>query len=183
MVREEVAIADVGDGDPNWLFVSGIATTESEDRTGDIVLASGIKFRGDIPLLFQHNHDKPIGEILALTPLSKGFAIKARIPKNSGLAYVDDAIKQIRSRLVKGFSIGFRALKGRPNKGKGTIFTEAEIYEVSAVTVPCNPDARILEVRSVADAIEHDRLSVALANARARLARRHTKGTRPSTAS
>src|ERR1044072_1432291 len=42
--------------------ISGMATTPSTDRIGDIVASMGATFSLPIPLLWQHKHDQPVGE-------------------------------------------------------------------------------------------------------------------------
>ncbi|MEG1971073.1 MAG: HK97 family phage prohead protease, partial [Burkholderiaceae bacterium] len=134
--------------DPKWLYVSGIATTDTADRAGDIVKPDGVKVRGKLKLLSQHDHDKPIGEILNLKRVGNAWRIEARLPRDSGLAYVQDAIKQLEAGLVSGFSIGFKPLRTKRNEGgRGLIFEESEVYEVSLVTIPCNPDAEVTAVK------------------------------------
>ena len=41
--------------------ISGIATTPETDRAGDIIDPLGAKFADELPLLWQHEHGKPIG--------------------------------------------------------------------------------------------------------------------------
>lgn len=131
-------------------IIRGIASTPSTDRSGDIVNPKGATFTLPFPLLSQHDHASPIGEVTSAVVTDSGIEIEAVLPKNSGLDYVDRAWLQIKSGLVRGLSIGFRALEAVPTKNKkGIHFTKYEIIELSAVTVPCNQDASIFSIKQL----------------------------------
>jgi HK97 family phage prohead protease len=132
-------------------IVTGIASSVSADRMNDVVVPGGAKFALPLPLLHQHRQDAPIGEVFEAVVSGKQIRVKARIAKDSGLEYVENAWKQIRAKLVKGFSIGFRPIKfealdaDRP--WDGYKFLEWEWLELSAVTVPANADATIQAIK------------------------------------
>jgi HK97 family phage prohead protease len=132
-------------------IVTGIASSVSADRMNDVVVPGGAKFALPLPLLHQHNQDSPIGEVFDAVVTGKQIRVKARIAKDSGLDYVENAWKQIRARLVKGFSIGFRPIKAEaldPDRPwDGFKFLEWEWLELSAVTVPANADATIQTIK------------------------------------
>ncbi|HGO6308278.1 TPA: peptidase U35, partial [Neisseria gonorrhoeae] len=54
-------------------IVKGIASTQTPDRDGDIVEPSGANFALPIPLLWQHDREKPIGEVVAAQVTEKGI--------------------------------------------------------------------------------------------------------------
>lgn len=127
--------------------ITGIATTMSPDRVGDVVLPEGAVFKLPLPLLWQHNSGKPIGWVTEATPTKKGINIVAQIADD-----LTDDIKNawalIKGKLVRGLSIGFRGLDTEqiPNSW-GVIFQKWEWLELSAVTIPANADATILSVK------------------------------------
>ena len=131
--------------------IRGIASTPTTDRAGDIVEPKGAKFKLPFPLLNQHNHDQPIGHVTAAKVTAAGIEIEASIAKDTGLEYVDRAWAQIKAGLVRGLSIGFRAMKAEPvdseKPWKGIRFKEWELYELSAVTIPCNAECNISAVK------------------------------------
>lgn len=143
----EIKSAD--DGEERIL--TGIASSVSADRMNDIVLPEGAKFSLPLPLLHQHNSSAPIGEVFEAKVTGKRIVVKARIAKGSGLDYVETAWKQIKAKLVKGFSIGFRPIKHEPidpeRPWDGFKFLEWEWLELSAVTVPANADATIQAIK------------------------------------
>lgn len=129
-------------------IIKGIASTPSTDRSGDIVEPKGAKFSLPFPLLSQHDHSSPIGEVTYAKVTDMGIEIEAVIPKDSGLDYVEKTWKQIKSGLVRGLSIGFRGLEVERMK-KGLRFKSYEIIELSAVTIPCNADASIYAIKNL----------------------------------
>lgn len=132
-------------------IVTGVASSISADRMSDVVVPQGAKFALPLPLLSQHRHAEPIGEVFEASVTGKRITVKARIAKDSGLEYVENAWKQIKARLVKGFSIGFRSLKHEPldpeRPWDGWKFLEWEWLELSAVTIPANADATIQTIK------------------------------------
>ena len=56
--------------------------------------------------------------------------------------------KKIKANLVKGLSIGFAATKALPNDFGGLHFSEYEIRELSAVTIPANREATITNIKA-----------------------------------
>jgi HK97 family phage prohead protease len=124
----------------------GIASTPATDRAGDIVEPAGAKFTLPLPLLSQHDHASPIGQVVSAKITKAGIEIEADIPKDTGLDYVETAWKQIKAGLVRGLSIGFRPLEAEKIKN-GFRFTSWSWHELSAVTIPCNHEANILAVK------------------------------------
>lgn len=137
-------------------IIRGIASTPSTDLAGDIVEPKGAEFKLPIPLLDQHDHSSPIGHVYAAEVRDDGILIEAKIAIDSGLIYVDKVWKQIKAGLVRGLSVGFRALEAEPIKGgKGYRFKKWKWLELSAVTIPANMDASISVVKSI-DLAESD---------------------------
>jgi HK97 family phage prohead protease len=136
---------------------TGIATTRKPDRIGDVVEPKGAQFKLPLPLLRQHRQDEPIGQVTKATVTDGGIEIEAEGPRDTGLGYLEEAWAQIRARLVKGLSIGFKPIPGevdeiKDDKGEwtgGLRFKKWEWLELSAVTIPANPGAK-LELRELA---------------------------------
>jgi len=62
---------------------------------------------------------------------------------------VDMAWQAVKARLVRGVSIGFRALSYEPLETGGLKYTATEIYELSLVTIPANASATIQTIKSM----------------------------------
>ena len=129
-------------------IIEGFASTPAADRGGDSMDPAGAKFVLPMPLLWQHNHERPIGHVIAADVTSKGIRIKARLEKGV-LPFIDEAWSLIKSRLVRGLSIGWRPLE-RPEFKSGIAHYSAwEWFETSAVTVPMNMQTTIAVVKSL----------------------------------
>lgn len=134
-------------------IIKGIATSPTPDRDEDVIDPKGIKFALPIPLLWQHNHNEPIGEVTSATVTDSGIEITAKIAKidEDGTLKnrIDEAWQSIKSGLVKCFSIGFRTLEYNyiENSNWGLHIKACEWYELSCVTIPANPDAVITSVK------------------------------------
>ena len=137
--------------DDDQRIIKGLASTPAPDRSNDIVDPLGAVFKLPIPLLSQHDHSKPIGEVTDAKVTKNGIEFTAKIAK--GIAYVDEAWAQIKLGLIKGVSIGFRPLEYEEFKnadGYGLHFKKWDWYELSAVTIPANSQATISMIKSLA---------------------------------
>lgn len=136
---------------------SGIATTPKPDRVQDVIDPLGAKFKNPLALLHQHRHDAPIGTVRFSKPTAKGIEFEAEIPVITEPGplkdRVDTAWGEIKNGLVRAVSIGFRPLKYAFMDEGGIEFQEIEIYELSTVSVPANPDAVISEIKSIDKAV------------------------------
>ena len=138
-------------------IITGIASTPKQDRDNDIMEMVGAKFALPMPLLWQHNHNQPIGEVTDATVTDDGIEITAKIVtiEEDGTlkSRIDEAWQSIKSGLVKGLSIGFRVLEyNYLEDSYGLHIKEWEWFELSAVTVPANPDGQITSVKSIKQA-------------------------------
>jgi len=143
------------DGDTRT--ITGIASTPKQDRDNDIMDMEGAQFALPMPLLWQHKHNEPIGEVTAATVTSDGIEITATIVKIEDEGplknRIDEAWQSIKSGLVKGLSIGFRLLEYQYlDDSYGLHIKEWEWYELSAVTIPANPDGKITSVKNIKQA-------------------------------
>lgn len=133
--------------------ITGIATTPEPDRMGDIVDPLGAKFAAELPLLWQHRHDAPVGTVRFGKPTAKGIPFRASVAKieNQGPLkdLVDMAWDAVKAKLVRGVSIGFRALEYAFMENGGIRFSEVEIYELSLVTIPANASATIQTIKAM----------------------------------
>jgi HK97 family phage prohead protease len=132
-------------------IIRGIASTPVTDRAGDIVEPKGAKFALPLPLLWQHNPERPLGHVTAAKATEGGIEVVAEILKGV-LPYIDDAWALIKAGAVRGFSIGFRALEAediKDSKTWGRRFKQWEWLELSAVTIAANQDASITSIKAL----------------------------------
>lgn len=133
--------------DPEKGLIRGIATTPRTDRDGDIVMPEGAVFELPIALLYNHDPNQPIGHVIEATVTKAGIEIVARVAKDA-TAKIGEVWQLIKSGLVSGFSVGFRALEAEPIE-TGFRFNKWQWLELSAVTIPANTEAAIHVVKSV----------------------------------
>jgi uncharacterized protein len=147
------SLLDIKSIDDDARVIRGIATTPEPDRVGDIVEPLGAKFAAEIPLLWQHQHGSPVGIAKFGKPTKSGIPFTAELPKIEELGalkdMVDMAWQSVKARLVRGVSIGFRALEYNFMDGGGIRFEKTEIYELSLVTIPANASATIQSIKAM----------------------------------
>lgn len=156
MMRRAYSVLDVKEmvETDDHVVIRGIATTPSTDRMGDVVDPMGAKFKTPMPLLWQHRHSEPVGNVLFAQPTKKGIPFEASLPivKEAGTlkTRIDEAIHSLSYGLVSAVSIGFRAIEGAIERIEtGLLFKEWEWLELSLVTIPANADAVITAIKSL----------------------------------
>ncbi|SKB27082.1 phage prohead protease, HK97 family [Sphingopyxis flava] len=135
---------------------SGIATTPTVDRMGDIIDPLGVKFKNPLPLLHQHFHDRPVGTVKFKKPTKDGIEFEAEIAKIEEDGPLKDrcdtAWGELKYGLVRATSVGFRPIEYSFMDNGGIRFSEVEVYELSTVTIPAQPDAVIFDTIKSLDA-------------------------------
>jgi HK97 family phage major capsid protein/HK97 family phage prohead protease len=155
VIDREYAILDVKSFDASARTFSGIATTPTMDRTGDVLEPSGVTFQNPIPLLFHHDRQSPIGLATLGAPTAAGVPFEATIPIVTEPGRLkdrtDEAWQSITASLIRGVSVGYRILKNGAELLKhGRLhLTKTEIIELSLVTIPANVEATILAIKSL----------------------------------
>lgn len=146
--------------------VHAVMASDKEDRYGEVIDVAGFAdhletFRSNPQLLYGHDHNINIGEW-------RNVQIKGRTLE--GWAFFDDgdefAMKifgKYQRKFLRAFSVGFIALNhvmenvgSGKNKRHRRRFTEAELLECSACTVPANPEALSKAFGVQMDAAEFD---------------------------
>lgn len=141
------------DEDDDYFRIEGIASTPSPDRTNDVVKPMGAKFQTPMPLLWQHNHQMPVGHVTFAKPTAQGIPFKAEIPKvkEEGTLKnrIDEAIQSLKYKLVAAVSIGFKSDDFEYKNDGGIIFNSWDWLELSLVTIPANPEAQIRMMKNL----------------------------------
>jgi len=154
-MRRAYSLMTLKEFDDEKRTFSGIATTTSVDRMGDIVDSKGAEFQLPIPLLSHHNAQKPIGHVTAAKVLKDEIQITGHVMRlddapASLKERLDVAWAEIKSGLVRGLSIGFQPIESARIEGTwGYRFTKWLWLELSAVTIPANGDSMITTVKSI----------------------------------
>lgn len=136
-------------------FAGYAALFDVVDRGGDVVRPgafagslSGTPARR-IPLLWQHDPARPIGVIESAAPDGRGLRVVGRLTEQSATAR--EAAALLRDGAVTGLSFGYRVRASEPGPpGRGgtptRALTEVELVEVSVVTLPMQPGARVIAI-------------------------------------
>ena len=133
----------LGDTDDGGCEIKGSASTNALDRAGDIIerdawTKGGLEnFKTNPIILFNHNYDKPIGRATNLKVTDNGLEISAKISKAAG-----DVTQLIKDGVLGAFSVGFKVKDADyMTETDGYKIKDAELFEVSVVSVPCNQGA------------------------------------------
>ena len=131
-------------------FAGYAALFDIADEGGDTIRRgaftaslAALKAKGDpLPLLWQHNISQTIGWIERIAEDKRGLRVIARLADGDG-----PRAALLREGAVRGLSFGYRAREARSvalSGGKpGRELTEIDLFEVSLVTQPMHPDARV----------------------------------------
>lgn len=135
-------------------IIEGVATTPTPDSYEDIVDPKGAEFSLPLPLLWQHNSREPVGHVVKAKVANDGISIVAKFTKITEAGKLkdrlDEAWQSVKSGLVRGLSIGFRAKEYTFIENTGGIhFLKWAWLELSPVTIPANAGASITEIRSI----------------------------------
>ncbi|MFV0292839.1 MAG: HK97 family phage prohead protease [Paracoccus sp. (in: a-proteobacteria)] len=141
------------------------------DQGGDIVVKGAfdasltrLAARGDkVRMLWQHDPAKPIGIWDEIREDDQGLWVRGRLLPEVTLAR--EAATLIEAGAIEGLSIGYRTIRTEKD-GKGhRLLTEIELWEVSLVTFPMLPEARIGRKESGDDTLEFAAALLAAAEA------------------
>lgn len=151
-----VEMKSLNDGDR---IITGIATTPTPDRIGDIIVSEGVQHRLPLPLLWQHKSSCPVGSVTKAVVSPKGIQFEAQVAKIDEPGPLqedcDRAWQSAKAKLVRAVSIGFSPLSFEIMKDGGYKFTEWEWLELSLVTIPANSEALISTVKSFDEGLDN----------------------------
>lgn len=138
---------------PDGLFEGYASLFDAEDLGRDVIapgaFAASLAKRGaaGIKMLFQHDPGQPIGVWTSLVEDARGLYATGRL--TTEVPKAREVLALMRDGAVDGLSIGFRAVKGRRDARSGIRhLKEIDLWEISVVTFPMQPDARVLRVKS-----------------------------------
>ena len=122
------------------------------DLSGDVVVAGAFRRsliqRGTagIKLLYQHDPAQPIGVWVQLVQDNRGLFVTGRLLPD--VAKAREVLALMRAGALDGLSIGFRTVKGSRDPTTGLRrLQEIDLWEISVVTFPMQPDARVSTIK------------------------------------
>ena len=119
------------------------------DQGGDVVgkgayassLAAFSRDGRKVKMLWQHDPTQPIGVWDEVIEDGRGLWVKGRILECTQKGR--EATALIEAGAIDGLSIGYRTVKSTKNDKGQRLLTELELWEVSLVTFPMLPSARV----------------------------------------
>ena len=123
-----------------------------------------------VKMLWQHDPAQPIGIWDEIREDDTGLWVRGRL-----LDMIErgrEAAALVAAGAIDGLSIGYRTVKATKTETGARLLTELELWEVSLVTFPMLPSARVAAKADDAEAAALRDMAAAFRGARAELARR-----------
>jgi hypothetical protein len=133
-----------------------VSSTETADRYGDVIRVNGWQlgnFQKNPVFLFSHrSEDPPIGKVLQTTKemgAQPALVQKVQFATKDVYPFADTIFKLYQSGFMRAVSVGFMPKEYQPiiepddqgGRFLGYEFLEQELFELSGVPVPANPEA------------------------------------------
>lgn len=122
------------------------------DTGGDMVMAGAfarsLMKRGaaGVKMLWQHQAAEPIGVWNSIVEDARGLRVEGRL--DLSVARAREALSLMRKGAIDGLSIGFRTQRATTEKSTGLRrLHEIDLWEISIVTFPMLPQARVGAVK------------------------------------
>jgi HK97 family phage prohead protease len=126
-----------------------------EDQGRDVVMPGAFRASlalravHDIRMLFQHDPAQPIGLWDDIREDARGLFVRGRLLEE--VARAGELLALMRAGALDGLSIGFRARRATRDARTGQRrLQEIDLWEISIVTFPMLPGARVSAVKSAA---------------------------------
>ena len=148
----------ISDIDENLGIVKGYGSVFGNKDSDNDVIEKGayrrtIKNNGSrIKYLYQHDITKPIGKMKELYEDDKGLVFVAEIPKTT---FGNEVLELMRYGVIDENSVGIMPVKKDYDEDGVRVIKEAKLYEISAVTIAANDEAKILEVKGEVNNIDY----------------------------
>ena len=136
-------------------FTGHAALFGVEDLAHDVIepgaFAASLARRGaeGVKMLWHHDPAEPIGRWLEIREDARGLFVRGRLLP--GVARAREAATLMKAGVLDGLSIGFRTVDGRRERGGRIRRLKAiDLWEISIVTFPMQPDARVARIETAA---------------------------------
>ena len=153
--------------DDGSVMIRGFASTADFDRAGDTISAEawqkgGLKnFEKNPIILFNHDYDRPIGRATGMKAGPDGLELECKISKSAP----GNVAELVKDGVLGAFSVGFRVKDADYIKETdGLMIKDAELFEVSVVSVPCNQAATFSLAKSFDSKTEYEEFKKTFTN-------------------
>lgn len=126
----------------------------SVDRYGDEIMPGAFtREKPELPMLFGHDPNQVVGVWDTFAESAEGLEVKGRL--FVGQARADEVRTMIQAGALHGISVAFDKLDWSPRSGKrlGRTIRSLVLREISLVSVPAHPRARIRTAKNGAAAV------------------------------
>ena len=135
------------------VFVGYASLFGARDNVGDVVMpgafATSLMRKGpeQIRMLFQHDPAEPVGTWLEMRETGRGLHVMGRLDCN--VQRGAELLSLLESGGLDGLSIGFKTVTAMRDKANGARrLLQIDLWEISLVTFPMLPGARVSEVKT-----------------------------------
>ena len=153
IIYKQAPVGELLDADEYAGIIKGYGSYfGNKDSDGDIITKGAykktIQENGKrVKYLYQHSMDMPIGKMRELYEDDKGLVFVAEIAKTQ---LGKDVVELMKSGVLTENSVGIMPMQ-KENKGDYLEISEFKLYEISAVTLAANDQAKILDVKGNVD--------------------------------
>ena len=148
----------VDEADDGSVNIKGYASTNDTDRAGDVIEKEAWEkggldnYTNNPVVLFNHDYNRPIGRATGLETDDRGLKITANISKSAG-----DVTNLVKEGILRGLSVGFRVRDADYiEETDGLKISDAELFEISVVSVPANQSATFSVAKAFDTQQEYD---------------------------
>ena len=134
-------------------FEGHAAVFDAPDRMGDVIIKGAFKKSlhkhpsRKVKMLFAHDTRAMIGVWDSIKEDSKGLFVKGHLLLE--LQKAQEAMILLKEGVLDSMSIGFRSVKDQfDHKREGRDILELDLFEISLVAIPAQPDALVTSVKS-----------------------------------
>ncbi len=129
-----------------------VASTEQVDRQGDSIVAEGwdlANFMNNPVIPWAHDYSRPpVARALECRVQDGRLVFQAQFPPAEDYAFSDTVFRLYQGGFLRAFSVGFSPVHSEVQTSQvqgravtGTRYLKQELYEISCVTLPANPQA------------------------------------------
>ena len=153
IIFKQAPIGELLDADEYAGIVKGYGSYfGNKDADNDVIMKGAYKKTiaengSRVKYLYQHNMMQPIGKMREMYEDDKGLVFVAEIAKTQ---LGKDVVELMKSGVLTENSVGIMPMQ-KENKGDYREITEVKLYEISAVTLAANEEAKILDVKGNVD--------------------------------
>ncbi len=153
IIFKQSPIGELLDADEYAGIVKGYGSYfGNKDSDNDIIIKGAYKKTiaengNRVKYLYQHNMMQPIGKMKEMYEDEKGLVFVAEIAKTQ---LGKDVVELMKSGVLTENSVGIMPIQ-KENKNGYREISEVKLYEISAVTLAANEEAKILDVKGNVD--------------------------------